>query len=320
MLSREHGPCPPRALASEGYIRLLTEHISATTTLPMQAKPNRMSRERDEDLEQGLKRMRRRLDHLPLRLHHFSADLAFYGFLSAAWEAAAVCCELVTKSRFPSAALPNAQAAFEAAQDALLLASAPDYDVAGARAIVFERLVRAAGRADYGESLVREGVLAPATDQDEYEWATADIRTAAERIGRVAPDQREHLEAALQYLLPKFAATHAMQSARPVHWAEVHPTLIGRELQRRLGEPGLEHLQIGTALDFSRSSPLRFSTEHWASVQDGEPARLHARTTPTLRLGLGAAGIAFLLAERALKVFDAGPGATHGPSWGRETG
>lgn len=74
------------------------------------------------------------------RAQHYPGDLCLRGFALHACENANAVLFLSRETKFEGAAFACARAAFEAGQDALLLATEPDYDAVGARVLVFERL------------------------------------------------------------------------------------------------------------------------------------------------------------------------------------
>jgi hypothetical protein len=164
---------------------------------------------------------------------HLVPDIALLGFLNDIEENARAV-DVLSSSHLPHRAFPNARAAYEAAQQALLLSSSDDYDLAGARAWVYYL------RRDFlFASLPRPSHVGDAARRSAeawYEGAFAEMKDLWETL---APGRGETLERAR-------VAVEA-HKGRPDNWAGVPiaPALAARlEALRKLrGKPP----NVGTA-------------------------------------------------------------------------
>jgi hypothetical protein len=131
--------------------------------------------------------------------------------------------QALVKSVTRHRAFPNARACLEAAQHALLLASAPDYDAAGARAWVFY-LRRDLQMNTATDRLIASGATAQHTPEDLYSRARDEmVRTWNE------------YSSGKGMLIREAEAQIARQSRRPDNWAGVN---VPKEIEIRLRKMG----------------------------------------------------------------------------------
>ena len=112
-------------------------------------------------LESALGDLERRIKHFRCRQLEFAGDLTLYGFLRGTWESASAAMVLVRDTDFGPVAYPCVRAAFEAAEDALLLVTEPTFSEAGARARVFERLEFADVKLEMHDAFANPGTGEP---------------------------------------------------------------------------------------------------------------------------------------------------------------
>lgn len=210
------------------------------------------------EIVEPLNRLRRRLDVFRLRLDFYSADFSLYGFILGAWENAAAACHLAAKSDLAFAATPSARAAFESAQDALLLVTEPDFAMAGARARVFERLELVDLAND-----VRRAFGNGNGDPRSYDDVAATIERDIQRVEKMAPGTGQYLRDALAYFRPKFEAAAIRKGKHPGHWAELSRRRIAERLGQRLEDSTLADRLIAVYADLSRNTHPRLRLENW---------------------------------------------------------
>jgi hypothetical protein len=203
------------------------------------------------ELDEALSNIQKeRLDGFRIRDDHHIADFTLWAFLLSAWECGAGVLHLLRTNDLPAPAVPVARACFEASQDAIYLATSPDYDLAGARAQVFELFEMH----DIINQLKRAGTN-PSTLT--VETAYADIQGQVERdckgvhwAGALA------LREAYEHFLPRFLDTHKRRK-HPGNWAEISRRRMAQELEKRLDEPDLADHMIAMYTLLSHSSHPR---------------------------------------------------------------
>lgn len=148
---------------------------------------------------------------------HLVPDLALIAFLDEVQGNAATVL-LVTKSKAPGRPFPNARAAFEAAQQAMLLASDPDYDLAGAKAWVYYK------QRDLHLQTDAEALFQRPDDVPAEEFYRGALQEMADTWEMYSPGKGGLIDEAEKAL--KLQAVR-----RPDSWAGVNPA---HELDQRL--------------------------------------------------------------------------------------
>lgn len=163
---------------------------------------------------------------------HLVPDIALIGFLTEIDENVRAV-EVVAASDLPHRAYPNARAAYEAAQRALLLVTAEDYDLEGAKAWVYYL------RRDREYLRLPRSSIPAGGPPDPIAWFEGSLAEMERAWNDLAPGRGALLRRALAELPPV--------GARPDNWARVR---IARTLRDRLN-----------ALLESRGKPSRGDTE-----------------------------------------------------------
>jgi hypothetical protein len=250
------------------------------------------------DLAEPLNRLRQRLDGFQLRFSRYAADLSLYGFLLSAWENASAAFHILTKSEVPFACYPSARAAFESAEDALLLASSPNYNRDGARARVFEHLELADLSLEMSRAFSDPERELPYQTYDGVSTAFADD---ASHLNAVCPGLGEQITEAFAYFRPKFEAARAGKGRHPGHWSELSRRAIAKELVERGATDASADQLIAAYADLSRNTHPRLRLENWdlaptegkRLVRSQKPSRRAAGSTLiTLHLAHQAADLA----------------------------
>jgi len=199
----------------------------------------------DYDLEPLLTKLRPHVQALESHLTafaprapHWAADVMFYGFLSESLQCTIDTLTLATSDNPASAGHPNARLSFEAAEDALLLAtsaSMAEFDRDGALAYVFMKL----------EASDLDSLLAPG-DHVDYQAVADQIEKEAKVLDGYAANSGDFIRRALAQLRAPFeAATGTLNTPPrgrfPIHWFEGKSRkLIAREIGQRTGDQKLE--------------------------------------------------------------------------------
>ena len=251
-----------------------------------------------EALNLALVELERRLRHFRLRQLEFTGDLTLYGFLRGVWEHASAARFLARDTDFGVAAYPCVRAAFEAAQDALLLVTEPDYSEAGARARVFERLEHADLKVEVFEAFAGDDDEEPPRD---YSEAARSIRADAGKWDKSCPCRGALLVSALDQLQPKFEAARAGKGRHPGHWSGMSRRKMAFLLGERLGEPEFTKSLIATYAQLSRASHPRYRVESWQKQATETGAKRYQRHPREVLIVLG---VARLAAETATMAFD----------------
>jgi hypothetical protein len=196
------------------------------------------------------------------------------------------------------------RAAFEAAQDALLLVTAPDYLAAGALARVFERIAFA--------ELAREMHAMHATSSDGASWkpvslaaVAASVEADAQRLDQSGGDAGVAMRNALAELLPKFQAARMPGKKRakyPSHWSGLSRRGIGRELNRRRPDLVTAETQVAVYAYLSRYAHPSFGRENWRVSLDDKGNPILARTGELPRTAAGTALVAVGVGIKALEL------------------
>src|SRR5262245_59603162 len=135
-------------------------------------------------------------------------------------------------TNFITAAYACARASFEAGQDALLVATASDYDAAGARAVVFDHRLNA-DLEEAMDSVEDQGIGQNKTSA--YASAATKVEKLAVTIDKDLQGSGQPLRDALAYFQPKFE--RAKRGARhPGHWSEKSRRSIAKTLASRIND------------------------------------------------------------------------------------
>jgi hypothetical protein len=250
------------------------------------------------DLSESLRVLRGHLDSFRLRLDHFAADLTLYGFLLQAWENGTAVVHLVTHTNLSTASFPNTRACFEAGEDALYLVTEGDYDSAGARARVYERLEQAELRDEMNAAFNDDPINVEKTG---FPIAEATIEADAARWDEDCPGKGQSLRDALAYLQPKFDAARHGTGKHPANWTEKSRRGMAKELEKRVGEEGFGTRLIATYAHLSRNSHPRLRLENWQKITTAEGGMEYVRRERTGRLTVGVAEIGVKLATMAME-------------------
>lgn len=255
------------------------------------------------ELRESLVDLRAALNRHRLHFSDFAGDLALWGFMLGTWESGNAVFYLVDQTEFGPASFPCVWAAFENAQDALLLATDLDYNEAGARARVFERLEQADiadnTRAAFGDSEVERRRLG-------YDVTVAAIQNDAERWSGEHPKKGDLLLNALAHFQPKFEA--ALRGKKhPGHWSGLSRGGIAKELGKRLNDPEVASRMIAMYSALSRGSHPRLRLESWDKVNHEDGSFSMKRPERMLRMSLGITEFAIRLAIRAFSLKQPSP-------------
>jgi hypothetical protein len=160
----------------------------------------------------------------PIRQEYLLSDLVALGFARDVLENIRAVA-ILTQSEVPRSIYPCCRAAFEAAQDLLLLAARPNYAEWGARAFIneiYEREeVRSTARAIFED--LGEPELVPVVDEPEVQVRISGEEWERQGSGKIALVERAH------------SAVIASRKARAFHWSGLTRTKIHQELVRYIG-------------------------------------------------------------------------------------
>lgn len=254
-----------------------------------------------QDLDTELTLLKTRLDRFRLRFDFALGDLSLYGFILQVWEAASATRQLVMNGDLGHASFPSTRSAFEAAEDAFLLATSPDYNATGARIRVYERFEFAdVGREVQFAFQDGEAEMQPA----DYSRMFATIERDADRVNRLSEGQGQVLRAAFEYFLPIFEAANRQEKrARyPGHWSEMSRRRIALELEERTREPKLAATLIAAYADLSRHSHPRLRFDNWEKYLDSDGTHRFTRSERPRRISAGTAHMAVKLANQACEI------------------
>lgn len=240
-----------------------------------------------DELRRAIVELGARLERFKLRQSHFAGDLSFWGFAAHVRQHANAVFHLADPHSFGTALFANARAAFEAAQDALYLATETDYSAAGSRVRVFERLEFADINADKNLMFLDDPDAMPeAADADPYSQARVSILSDAEKWDTVVPGRGDLLRAALATLEPQFAAARS-GSRHPGHWSGISRRKMAIELERRVGEEGFAAHLVATYAALSRGAHPRFRGEEWVRNTLSERRVRFESSTRSVRIAVG---------------------------------
>jgi hypothetical protein len=265
------------------------------TEEPEAPEPNSLS-DSIVDLEDALATLKSQLDAFKLRFAHFGGDLTLYGLLLSAWENGSAVLQLARSSDLYSAFFPVARAAFESGQEALYLVTEPDYDAAGAKARVFEKLEFVDLRDEMNSAFADDADSRPSG----YADAISQIQRDAERWDEECPGKGSLLKEALAHFLPLFEA--ARTGARhPGNWMQKSRRGIAKELEKRVSERGFGTRMIASYAHLSRNSHPRLRLENWTKLatSEGQPRFVRAERNP--RIAVGISTVAVSLASMAFE-------------------
>jgi hypothetical protein len=251
-----------------------------------------------KSLRESLAVLQGQLDSYRLRLDHLPADLSLYGFLLQAWENGGAVLHLVANTAFTTAAFPNTRACFEAGEDALYLITESNYDRAGARARVYERLEQGELR-DEMDAAFSEGTSAPTGDG--FAKSAETVEADAAHLDREDPGKGQLLREALNYFRPKFEAARRGIGRHPGSWTEKSRRAMARELEKRIGDQGFGARLIATYAHLSRNSHPRLRLENWQRITWEEGRQQFVRTERSARIAVGVAEIGVKLATKAME-------------------
>jgi hypothetical protein len=248
------------------------------------------------DLESALATLRSQLDEFKLRFEHFGGDLTLYGVLLSAWENASAVLHLARTSDLYSAFFPIARAAFESGQEALYLVTEQDYDAAGAKARVFERLEFVDLRDDMNTAFADSDDERPSG----YADAVDQIERDARRWDEESPGKGDFLRNALSHFQPLFEA--ARSGARhPSNWMQKSRRAIAMEIEKRVKEPGFGGRMIASYAHLSRNSHPRLRMENWTRVSRPGGRKQFIRAERNPRIAVGVSTVAVSLASMAFE-------------------
>lgn len=253
------------------------------------------------DLDTELTQLRTRLDRFRLRFDFALGDLSLYGFILQVWEAASATRELVMNADLGHASFPSARSALEAAEDAFLLATSPDYNAIGARIRVYERFAFA----DVGREVMFAFQDGDTEMQSaDYSRVRASVEKDADRVNRLSEGQGQVLRSAFEYFLPIFeAANRKEKRARyPGHWSEMSRRRIACELEERTKESKLAATLIAAYADLSRHSHPALRFDNWEKYIDSEGGQRFTRSERPRRISAGSARMAVKLANQACEM------------------
>lgn len=258
-------------------------------------------------LGEHVNEVRSKVDHLTIRSAHFPGDLSFYGYALSVWEGVAATHHLSTTTELGYAAYPIVRAAFEAAQDALLLATEADFAAAGARARVFEAFEFADLKAGRFEAFGEPDESPP---PEGYSEASSSLLDDAMKWEVDRPGGLSLYQAAIDDLLPRFL--QARQGRRhPSHWSLRSRRQIALEIGRRVSDEAFGKHLVFTYSQLSRSSHPRLRAESIERRTAGPRAQFVKRSPRQIRIVVGiasvAAGILLKACERKdARVWDTG--------------
>lgn len=205
------------------------------------------------------------IDAFRVRNEHFAADLVMLGYAIAAWDCAKSTEALLVGTDLSVGAFICARGAFEAGQDAALLASEPDYDASGARARVFDAFEYVLERSRWSAAFPHNATSFPDSD------FSATLRQAEAHAAEL--DQQflgagEHIRRAAQYWLPVFRRSVDQGKGIPLHWAGLGRKKIGHVIAERYDEPNLaDRLSLIYSM-LSRYAHPRTRLETWKRTAD----------------------------------------------------
>jgi hypothetical protein len=153
-------------------------------------------------LDEAITQLRDELAAFECRPYTLLPDLVLFGLLADLLDSATAVAH-VALSNVPHKAYPNARAAFEAAQNALVLVTHEDYARAGARAWVYYQWKDREWRC---ESAQREGFAGT-----PLQWLQNDVSQMANIWNSMAPCQGN-------LLLEELAAILPVKALRPDNW------------------------------------------------------------------------------------------------------
>lgn len=248
-----------------------------------------------DELRPALAALELRLRHFRLRQLHFTGDLTLRGFLLGAWSGARAALHLVSASEFGFAAFPNVRSAFEAAQDAMLLVTESDYNKAGARARVFERLEYADLKVEMHDAFGTANAPEPSRD---YAEAVRDIKAYAAKWDADCPGRGSLLLEALNDLQAQFEGAKTGKR-HPGHWAGLSRRRIAIEISKRVDDPAFAKGMIAAYAHLSRNSHPRVRLDTWERYVGSDGAKRFRGSGRSLRIALGVAAVATHMAVRA---------------------
>jgi hypothetical protein len=252
-----------------------------------------------EEIGERGERLKERLGRFFASQTAWSADISLYGFLLGASDNADAAAHLAAQERHRFAAHPNARAAFEAGEDALLLVTSDDYRMLGARARVYERLEHAdlAREIHAVHAAFGDGSWTPAS----YASVRASIVEDAEREEEFTKETRSRLREALDYFQPKFeAASRPKGRGRyPPHWSELSRRKIAQAIGQRRPSLISEITLVATYAHLSRHTHPRVRMENWTDVVANKDAVQFARAEHSPATAAFAAVVALRMADEA---------------------
>lgn len=230
------------------------------------------------DLGDELSRLGPLLESFRIRNEHYAGDLCLRGFARHVWENASAVLHLAKEAPFAAAIWACGRAAFEAGQDALLLAAASDYELFGARAFVFERLQIA----DNNRQMILSTCHAEPKDPP-YLRAKQDIEEEALKWDQLSPGKGKYLRDAMQYWRPKFEAARSGKH-HPRHWSELSRKRIAKTLADRGSEASVAEAlgsDYGLYAILSRYAHPRARTAS-GRKSDTDPETMNVAALPAL--------------------------------------
>lgn len=245
-----------------------------------------------QELETALEELRRAMSETGVSSDHLVPDLVAIGLAREVYEnaSAALC---VSRSEVSRPLYPNARAAFEAAQDLVLLIVQEDYDEAGARAAATEILDRETSR-----ELVQEVTTAMGGNDD---IAPQDTNAHVEDIAGTWDKYARGKGDLVRDAVPRL---RKLRKKGKYHWSglsrsKIHKTL-GAEMDALAGTSEL-YRSMYNLLSFETHPSPRIDAKHmkW-DPDEGFTLFLEPDSAPGEGMGLAAALIAVETAKVVL--------------------
>jgi hypothetical protein len=191
---------------------------------------------------------------------------------------------LLAESNVPRTVHPNSRAAFEAAQDLILLVTAPDYDTAGSEAYVAEVFDKARSRELAEEAFTALG----RASEIEHVDVDSVLKDAADTWAGHAPAKAELIFKAKDVIAE-------YRRRRKYHWSGLTRDEIHRELGTRMKSDGTAEIykSMYNILSFSSHPSPRLDEQHLSySKGTGFTLQISSEDPVVSAIGIDAAIIA----------------------------
>lgn len=253
-------------------------------------------------LDALLSETRSLIESFRLREAHFAADLAMVGYATSAWDSAKSAEVLLRSTDLSVGAFVCARAAFEAGEDAALLASDPAYDDAGASARVHEVFEYAFERSRWDAVFPGNPTAFPDPD---FAQTTQQAESFAADLDAVVPGSGEAIRKAILHWQPRFQNAARKGGATPLHWSGLGRKRIAEEIARRLGQPELASQLSLLYSMLSRYAHPRLRLESWARIEGSEGGAAFRYSDLNRRQAEDAVVVALVLLRDALQMLRA---------------